>query len=425
MTWDALWPILLEAAIKSAIILFFLLTAFAYTTFAERKVAALLQTRIGPNRAGPWGWLQPAADGVKLIFKEELIPGGADKIIFVLAPIITVIPAFIILAVVPWGPTPEGGIACCSLTIPFTSIKLGGEYFVIQNGFGLADLNVGMLYILSVASIAVYGVVLAGWSSDNKYAMLGGIRSTAQMVSYELALGLSIVGPLMLAESMSMAKIIDAQADVWFIVLQPVAAVIFYLAVLAEVNRAPFDMPEAEQELTAGYHTEYSGMKFALFFMAEYIKMIGVSAIFATLFLGGWRGPFAEQIPLLGLVYFLIKVGASVIFMIWLRSTHPRLRYDRLMALGWKVLLPVALANVIVTAAALIDLTLLAIVVGVLVVILAVILFGYGRRQMAAKRRRPTPLIPLPEREGGATAQTYPPTPLPEREGGAASVATR
>jgi NADH-quinone oxidoreductase subunit H len=388
MTWDTLWPILLEAAIKSALILFVLLTAFAYSTFLERKVAALLQTRIGPNRAGPWGWLQPAADGLKLIFKEEVIPGGADKLIFILAPIITVIPAFIILAVVPWGPTPEGGLQCCSLTIPFTTIRLGGDYFTIQNGFGLTDLNVGMLYILSVASIAVYGVVLAGWSSDNKYAMLGGIRSSAQMVSYELALGLSVVGPLMLAQSMSMADIIAGQDKVWYIVLQPVAAILFYLAALAEVNRAPFDMPEAEQELTAGYHTEYSGMKFSLFFMAEYIKMIGVSAIFATLFLGGWRGPFAERLPILGLVYFTLKVLGSVIFMIWLRSTHPRLRYDRLMALGWKVLLPVALANVIVTAAALIDLTLLAIVVAVLVVILLLVVISYGRRQMAAKRRR-------------------------------------
>jgi len=216
--------------------------------------------------------------------------------------------------------------------------------------------------------------------------MLGGIRSSAQMISYELTLGLSLVGPLMLAGSMSMKDIVDAQAHVWYIFLQPVAAVLFYIASLAEVNRAPFDMPEAEQELTAGYHTEYSGMKFSLFFMAEYIKMIGVSAIFVSLFLGGWRGPLAETVPLLGLVYFFGKIVLSLFFMIWLRSTHPRLRYDRLMALGWKVLLPIALANVLVTAAALLDRTLFIIVVSVLVVIVAGIFAAQYRR--AAQRVR-------------------------------------
>src|SRR6185436_13755481 len=223
---ETLWPLIIESTIKAIIIIFVLLTGFAYTTYAERKVSALLQTRIGPNRVGPWGLLQPAADGVKLFFKEELIPGSADKIIFVLAPIIGVVPALIILAVVPWGPTRP--MHCCQFTIPFSTITIGQPLFTIQNGFGLTDLNVGMLYILSVASIAVYGVVLAGWSSNNKYAMLGGIRSSAQMVSYELALGLSVVGPLMLAQTMSMNGIIAAQQQsVWFIFVQPVAAVIF------------------------------------------------------------------------------------------------------------------------------------------------------------------------------------------------------
>jgi NADH-quinone oxidoreductase subunit H len=377
--------LIIESAVKSVIILFVLLTGFAYMTFAERKVAALFQTRVGPNRAGPWGFLQPAADGLKLIFKEELIPAGADKIIFILAPIITVIPALIILAVVPWGP--PAPLTCCSLDIPALNLHLGGRYFELQNGLGFADLNVGILYILSVASIAVYGIVLAGWSSNNKYAMLGGIRASAQMVSYELALGLSIVGPPMIAGTMSMQGIIEGQRGLWYIVLQPVAAVIFYLASLAETNRAPFDMPEAEQELTAGYHTEYSGMKFSLFFMAEYIKMIGVSAIFATLFLGGYRGPFVDQVPLLGLAYFWLKVIASLFFMIWLRSTHPRLRYDRLMALGWKVLLPLALANVLVTAAALIDRNLFLVVLGVVVVIGLVIMLAIARRRLSARRR--------------------------------------
>jgi len=377
------WGLLAEWAIKSIISCFVLLTGFAYMTYAERKVAALFQTRIGPNRVGPFGFLQPAADGIKLIFKEELIPAGADRFVFILAPIITVIPAFIILAVVPWGPIVD--IPCCTITIPGLGTTIGQQIFTIH-GLGITDSNVAILYILSVASIAVYGIVLAGWSSDNKYAMLGGIRSSAQMISYELALGLSLVGPLMLAGSMSMKDIVDAQAHVWYIFLQPVAAVVFYIAALAEVNRAPFDMPEAEQELTAGYHTEYSGMKFSLFFMAEYIKMIGVSAIFVSLFLGGWRGPLAETVPLLSLVYFFGKIVVSLFFMIWLRSTHPRLRYDRLMALGWKVMLPVALANVLVTAAALLDRTLFIIVVSVLVVIVAGILVAQYRR--AAQRLR-------------------------------------
>ncbi len=388
---DPTLALIIESAIKSVVILGVLLTGFAYMTFAERKIAALFQTRIGPNRAGPWGWLQPAADGVKLIFKEELIPGGADKVVFILAPIITVIPALIILAVVPWGP-PEP-LQCCSLTLPAPiNLTLGGNYFTLQNGLGLADINVGILYILSVASIAVYGIVLAGWASDNKYAMLGGIRSSAQMVSYELALGLSLVGPIMLAQSMSMDTIIAAQRNTtWFIWVQPVAAIIFYIAALAEVNRAPFDMPEAEQELTAGYHTEYSGMKFSLFFMAEYIKMIGVSAIFATLFLGGYRGPFVDQVPLLGLVYFWGKIVLSLFFMIWLRSTHPRLRYDRLMALGWKVLLPLALANVLVTAAALIDRNLFIVVVSVLAVVVLFIILAILRRR--GRRRAGAPVM--------------------------------
>ena len=377
------WGLVAEWAIKSIISCFVLLTGFAYMTYAERKVAALFQTRIGPNRAGPFGFLQPAADGIKLIFKEELIPAGADRFIFILAPIITVIPAFIILAVVPWGPIVN--IPCCLVTIPGLGTTIGQQWFIIH-GLGITDSNVAVLYILSVASIAVYGIVLAGWSSDNKYAMLGGIRSSAQMISYELALGLSLVGPLMLAGSMSMKDIVDAQAKVWYIVLQPVAAVVFYIAALAEVNRAPFDMPEAEQELTAGYHTEYSGMKFSLFFMAEYIKMIGVSAIFVSLFLGGWRGPLADTVPLLGLVYFFGKIVLSLFFMIWLRSTHPRLRYDRLMAFGWKVMLPIALANVLVTAAALIDRTLFLIVVGIVIVIVAGVLIAQYRR--AAQRLR-------------------------------------
>lgn len=324
------WLLLVEWLVKCAILMFILLTGFAYTTFYERKLAALIQLRIGPNRTGPGGWLQPAADGIKLIFKEELIPANADKLVFILAPILTVVPALIIMAVVPWGPV----------------IDFFGRAIALR----IADLNVAILYILSVASVSVYGIVLAGWSSNNKYAMLGGLRSTAQMLSYEIALGLSFIGPMLIAGSMSMDQIVEAQRNVWFVVYQPLGAIIFYIAMLAEVNRAPFDMPEAEQELTAGYHTEYSGMKFALFFMGEYIKMIAVSAIFATLFLGGYRGPFIDQWPLLGPIYLLAKIIFSLGIMIWIRATLPRLRYDRLMSFGWKVLLPLSLLNVFLTA---------------------------------------------------------------------------
>lgn len=328
---DEQLALVIEWVIKGGILAFALVTGFAYTTLYERKLLARIQLRIGPNRAGPFGFLQPAADGLKLFFKEELIPAKAYKFIFLLAPVLTMIPAIVILAVVPWG----GNIELFGRTI----------------SLGVTDLNVGVLYILSVASVSVYGIVLAGWASNNKYAMLGGLRSTAQMISYELALGLAFIGPIMLAESMSMLDIVEAQRNIWYIVYQPFGAFIFYIAMLAEVNRAPFDMPEAEQELTAGYHTEYSGMKFALFFMGEYVKMIAVSAIFATLFLGGFRGPFVDTVPILGPFYLILKVAASLGVMIWVRATLPRLRYDRLMAFGWKILLPLALLNIILTAA--------------------------------------------------------------------------
>jgi NADH-quinone oxidoreductase subunit H len=271
------------------------------------------------------------ADGIKLIFKEELIPAQADKMLFILAPIITVVPALLLLAVVPLGP----------------DLQLFGRSFSLTLA---PNLNVGVLYILAIASIAVYGIVIAGWSSNSKYALLGGIRSTAQMVSYELALGLAAVGPILLANSMSVTRIVESQRSLWFVVWQPIGFLIFLLATIAEVNRAPFDMPEAEQELTAGYHTEYSGLKFALFFMAEYGKMIAVSFVAASFFLGGYWGPFVEQLPWLGPIYLFAKVGALLFTMVWLRATLPRLRYDRLMAFGWKVMLPLALLNVVITA---------------------------------------------------------------------------
>lgn len=319
-----------EWVIKSIIILLVMTGGFAYVTLYERWVLAAMQVRIGPNRAGPWGLLQPVADGIKLIFKEELTPAAADKLIFLVAPVITVIPALIITAVIPWG----------------TSVPLFGR----QIELSLANVNVGVLFITSVTSVSVYGITLAGWSSNNKYAMLGGLRSTAQMISYELALGLTFIGPILLSGSMGIMDIVNAQRNVWFIFLQPIAFLIFLISSLAELNRAPFDMPEAEQELTAGYHVEYSGMKFALFFMAEYIKMIGIAMIGATLFFGGFLGPFVDEIPALGPLYLFIKVVIWLFLFIWLRATLPRIRYDRLMALGWKILFPLALLNVVVTA---------------------------------------------------------------------------
>jgi NADH-quinone oxidoreductase subunit H len=335
-----------EMVIKALILILVLLTSFAYLTYYERRGLARFQSRVGPNRAGPAGLLQPVADAVKLIFKEEVIPGQAYKTIFILAPILTVVPAILITATVPWGGTVMIGEREVSLVI--------------------ADLNVGVLYIMSVASIAVYGVVLAGWSSNNKYAMLGGMRSSAQMVSYELALGLSFVGAILLADTMKMTGIVDAQEKIRFWILQPVGAIVFFIATLAELNRSPFDMPEAEQELSAGYNVEYSGMKFALFFMAEYTKMVSISAIIATLFFGGYREFIfltwlidavpalsflgVEQTWWLAPIYMFAKIILLLGLMIWVRASWPRLRYDRLMAFGWKILLPLSLALVFITA---------------------------------------------------------------------------
>jgi len=342
MEW--LFPII-EWVIKALVLIFALLGGFAYLTWYERRALARMQVRLGPNRAGPEGLLQPIADAIKLIFKEELIPDRAERILFILAPVLVVVPAVVITATVPWGPD----IPLQAIGIPYT-IK---PY--------IADINVGVLYITAIASIAVYGIVLAGWSSDNKFAMLGGLRATAQMVSYELSLGFSFVVVILLAGSMNMIEIVEAQRvplldlgiiqiPTWYTFVQPVGMVIFMIATLAELNRAPFDMPEAEQELTAGYMTEYSGMKFALFFMGEYTKMIAISAIAAALFFGGYHGPFVDQFPILGPVYMVLKIIVILFWMIWVRATWPRIRYDRLMAFGWKVMLPLSLAVVMITA---------------------------------------------------------------------------
>ncbi len=331
----------IEWLLKGLVWVLVLLGGFAYLTYYERRALARIQVRIGPNRAGPWGLLQPIADAIKLIFKEEFMPARADKLLFTLAPIITLTPALIITAVVPFAPETA-------------NLQLFGRTIT----WYIADLNVGVLYIMSVASIAVYGIVLAGWSSNNKYATLGGLRSTAQMLSYELGLGLAFIAVIVLADSTRLIDIVEAQSGMWFAVLQPVGFVIFLIATLAEVNRAPFDMPEAEQELAAGYHSEYGGMKFALLFMAEYDKMIAICIIAASLFLGGYREPWflrdtvlgVDQTPWLGPLYVFIKVFILLFGMIWVRATWPRIRYDRLMAFGWKILLPLALALVFLTS---------------------------------------------------------------------------
>jgi NADH-quinone oxidoreductase subunit H len=334
------WTLWLEWLIKSLVVIFALLGGFAYLTWYERRALARIQSRIGPNRAGPFGLLQPIADAVKLIFKEELVPAKADRILFFWAPVITMVPSIILAATIPFGPA----------DVPLFGRKIS---------LVVANINVGALYLMSIASIAVYGIVLAGWSSNNKYAMLGGLRSSAQMISYELSLGLMFVTAIILANSMGLYEIVEEQRAMWFAVIQPVGALIFLIVTLAEVNRAPFDMPEAEQELTAGYHSEYSGMKFALFFMAEYQKMIVISLIAATLFFGGYREFWFLQGTILsvdrfwwlGPIYVLLKVVVLLFFMIWVRATWPRIRYDRLMAFGWKVLLPLSLAIAFITAA--------------------------------------------------------------------------
>jgi NADH-quinone oxidoreductase subunit H len=332
------WALILEWILKGLILVLILLTGFAYLTWMERKVLSRMQVRYGPNRVGKFGLLQPVAEAVKLIFKEELIPDQSEKVLFILAPILTVVPAIVITATVPLGP----------------DIVLFGRTIALS----IANIDVGVLYVTAIASIAVYGIVLAGWSSNNKYATLGGLRSTAQMVSYELALGLSFTTVILMAGSMNMYDVVAAQKDLWFAVLQPTGAVVFLIATLAELNRAPFDMPEAEQELTAGYHVEYSGMKFALFFMAEYSKMIAIASIAATIFFGGYREFWflkdtilsVDVLPGLAPVYLFLKILVMLFGMIWARATLPRIRYDRLMSFGWKAMLPLSLSLVIVTS---------------------------------------------------------------------------
>jgi NADH-quinone oxidoreductase subunit H len=312
--------------IKAVIVIFVVITAFAYTLLWERKLIGRFQARYGPNRAGPLGYLQPLADVVKLIFKEDFVPAGANRLLFQIAPMISVFAAVAAIAVIPWSDPFE--------VFGYTVTGVG------------ADLNIGVLFLFALSGLGFYGLILGGWASGNKYSLLGAARTAAQLVSYEVAMGLSVIGVIMMAQSLSLTEIVHAQADtVWYVLLQPLGFLIFLVAAVAETNRAPFDLPEAESELVAGYHTEYGGLKFAMFFLAEYINMIIISALGATLFLGGFSGPF-----LWGWVWLAIKIAVLLFLFIWLRATLPRLRYDRLMQFGWKVLLPLATLNLVVTA---------------------------------------------------------------------------
>jgi len=304
-----------------------LLTAIAYTTLFERRMVAFIQGRVGPNRVGPVGLFQPIADAIKLLFKEEFLPDKANKVLVSIAPLLSFITAAMAIAVIPVG----------------NSIAIGGY----QIDLVISDLNVGILYIFALSSLSVYGVVLAGWSSNSQYSLLGGLRSSAQMISYEIGLGLSLVGVLMLSGTFSIAEIVrqqDGSVLNWYFFKQPVAFFLFFISALAESNRIPFDLPEAESELVGGYNTEYAGMRFGLFYLAEYCNLITISALSASLFFGGWSGPFLPPI-----IWFLIKVVIFLFIFVWVRGTLPRFRYDQLMRFGWLAIIPLTLANILIT----------------------------------------------------------------------------
>jgi NADH-quinone oxidoreductase subunit H len=334
---DTLFFHAVSPAIKIAVLLFLgILPLITYLVLAERKILGYMQARVGPNRVGPWGILQPIADVMKLLVKEDTVPREAVKWAFVLAPCLVVGPAFIIFSVIPMGPPSSGP---------------GDPSWFIT------DVNTGLLFVVAVATIGVYGLIIGGWSSNSKFSLMGGLRSAAQMISYEVPQGLALVGPLMLAGTMSMVGIVEAQrqAGIWYVVPQLVAFFIYLVAGVAETNRNPFDLPEAESELVAGFHTEYSGMRFALFFLGEYANMIVVSAVAVTLFFGGWLRPFpnVEALAFLdavpGVVWFAFKVFFFLFLYIWFRGTFPRYRFDQLMDLGWKWMIPLALANLFLT----------------------------------------------------------------------------
>lgn len=308
----------LIAFIKIAVVLLVVSLVVAYLTYLERKIIAHIQMRLGPMRVGWHGLLQPIADGLKLFLKEDIIPAKSDKVVFVLAPIMVLVPAFVVYSVLPFSET-----------------------------FYITQVNIGLFLILAISSLGVFGVVMAGWASNSKYSLLGALRSAAQMLSYEIFLGFALIGPLMLAGSLNMQKIVEAQSGGWFVFSQPLAFIVFFIAALAETNRVPFDLPEAETELVSGFHTEYSGMKFAFFFLAEYANIMVVSTVGITLFFGGWMG--IPGIPLPGFVWFVLKLATMIFVFIWLRATLPRYRYDQLMSIGWKFMFPLVLINIFLT----------------------------------------------------------------------------
>jgi NADH-quinone oxidoreductase subunit H len=319
-------PLWLIVLVKSAFVLLVVVTAFAYAMLFERKVMGWMQLRPGPNRVGPWGLLQPAADAVKMFFKEDLTPQTADPIIYRLAPFISLITAMGTYAIIPFSGSSAGL-------------------------WSVGDVNAGILFIFALTSIGVYGISLAGWASGSKFPLLGSVRSTAQMISYELSMSMSVIGVLILAGSTSLAQIVNAQAKLWFVIPQIVGFVIYLITAIAETNRAPFDLVEAETELVGGFHTEYSGLRFGLFFIAEYLNMITVACLATLLFLGGWNPLFGSaDYPLVNLAWFVAKASLFLFMYIWLRSTLPRFRYDRLMDFGWKVLFPIATLNLVLTA---------------------------------------------------------------------------
>ncbi len=325
---DPWWLVVIKAVFCFA----FLMITVLFSIVWERKVVAWMQLRIGPNRHGPWGMLQSLADGIKLMLKEDLIVKRADKVVYILAPIVAAIPAFMAIAVIPFGPAGN-------------EISILGHRTTMQ----LTDLPIAMLYILAVASVGIYGIVLAGWSSGSTYPLLGGLRSCAQMISYEIAMGAAFASVFLYSGSMSTSEIVAQQQDRWYIILLPVSFLIYIVTMVGETNRAPFDMPESEGDLVGGFNTEYSSIKFALFMLAEYVNMVTVSAVSVTLFLGGWRAPWPVSTFWEGanhgwwpMLWFVIKVQLLLFFFIWLRGTLPRVRYDQLMKLGWKVLIPVS-----------------------------------------------------------------------------------
>jgi NADH-quinone oxidoreductase subunit H len=333
---DPWWLVLVKAVFCFA----FLMVTVLFAIVWERKVVAWMQRRIGPNRHGPWGMLQSLADGMKLMLKEDLVVKRADKFVYVLAPIVAAVPAFMAIAVIPFGPSGN-------------EVSIFGHRTTMQ----LTDLPIAMLYILAVASVGIYGIVLAGWSSGSTYPLLGGLRSCAQMISYEIAMGAAFASVFLYSGSMSTSAIVDAQADRWYIVLLPVSFIIYIITMVGETNRAPFDMPESEGDLVGGFNTEYSSIKFAMFMLAEYVNMVTVSAVSATLFLGGWRAPWPISTWWEGanhgwwpMLWFIVKVQLLLFFFIWLRGTLPRVRYDQLMKLGWKVLIPVSVVWLMLVA---------------------------------------------------------------------------